>query len=233
VRQAVLFCAGVLVMLLTLVGPLDFLGDDYLFSAHMAEHLIIMFIVPPLLILGLPRRVMERALAVPAVAAIERALGRPAVAWLIGVVVLWLWHVPTLYNAALASESVHILEHLTMMVAGTILFWPVLSTVPSTRLAGGVSLVYLFTAAVANMLLGVLLTFAPVGAYPDYMRSSDGTGTFRLIRDVWGIDASQDLHIGGLLMWVVGGLVFLVALVGVFARWYREDGTNPPMEVSR
>ena len=233
VRQAVLFDAGVLVMFLALVGPLDFLGDDYLFSAHMAEHLVIMFVVPPLLILGLPRGVMERALAAPVVAGVERLLGRPTVAWIIGVGTLWLWHAPPLYNAALASENVHIVEHLTMMVGGTILFWPVLSPVPDTRLPGGASLVYLFTAAVANMLLGVLLTFAPVGAYPHYMRSSDGTGVFHLIRDVWGIDAAQDLHLGGLLMWVVGGLVFLVALVGVFARWYREDETSPPLEVTR
>lgn len=233
VRQAVLFCAGVLVMLATLIGPLDFLGDDYLFSAHMAEHLIIMFVVPPLLILGLPRWVVERALGVPVVAGVERLLGRPSVAWIIGVGTLWLWHVPVFYNAALASETVHIVEHLTMMVAGTILFWPVLSPVPGSRLEGGTSLVYLFTAAAANMLLGVLLTFAPVGAYPHYMRSSDGTGVFQLIRDVWGIDAAQDLHLGGLLMWVLGGLVFLVALVFVFGRWYRGDETNPPMEVSR
>lgn len=232
-RQALLFGLGVLVMLLALVGPLDVLGDDYLFSAHMAEHLIIMFVVPPLLILGLPRRTMERALAVPAIAGVERVLGNPRVAWAIGVGTLWLWHLPVLYNAALASENVHIFEHVTMMVAGTILFWPVLSPIPSTRLEGGTSLVYLFTAAAANMLLGVLLTFAPVGAYPHYMRSSDGTGIFRLIRQGWGIDAAQDLHLGGLVMWVVGGLIFLVALVGVFGRWYRDDQTSPVTEGSR
>lgn len=233
VRQASIFGLGVLVMLLALVGPLDVLGDDYLFSAHMAEHLVIMFVVPPLLILGMPARTLERALGLPAVAGVEHVLGNPTVAWTIGVGTLWIWHLPILYNAALASENVHIFEHMTMMVAGTILFWPVLSPIPSTRLAGGPSLAFLFTAAAANMLLGVLLTFAPVGAYPHYMRSTDGTGIFHLIRQGWGIDAAQDLHLGGLIMWVVGGLVFLVALVGVFGHWYREDESTAVAEGSR
>jgi len=232
IAQAVLFVLGVLLMLLTLVGPLDVLGDDYMFSAHMAEHLILMFVVPPLLLLGLPRRVMERALATAPVAAVERVLRRPWIAWSIGVGTLWIWHLPVLYNAALASESVHIIEHLTMMIAGTVLFWPVLSPLPSSRLEVGYDLAYLFTAAAANMLLGVFLSFVAVGAYPLYLRDSDGSGIFRLVRHGWGISPAQDLHLGGLIMWVLGGLVFLVVLVGVFARWYHEDTPLEPLEVS-
>ena len=233
VGQTVLFVLGVLVMLLSLVGPLDVLGDDYMFSSHMAEHLLLMFVVPPLLLLGLPQTVMERALAIAPVAELERFLRRPWVAWSIGVGTLWVWHLPVLYNAALANENVHAFEHLTMMIAGTVLFWPVLSPIPSSRLEVGYDLAYLFAAAAANMLLGVFLSFAAIGAYPHYLRDSDGSGIFRLIRQDWGISATEDLHLGGLIMWVLGGLIFLVALIGVFARWYREDASTPHTEVCR
>jgi len=199
----------------------------------MLEHVLIMFAVPPLLLLGLPRSLMERGLSVRPVAAVERVLRRPAVAWIVGVGTLWVWHLPSLYNAALASEGVHAFEHLTMMIAGTILFWPVLSPVPESRIPVGFDLAYLFTAAAANMLLGVFLSFAAVGAYPLYLRDADGSGIFRLIREGWGIGPAQDLHLGGLIMWVFGGLIFLVALIAVFARWYRQDAPAPPMEVSR
>ncbi len=230
--RAALFVGGVVVMLLTLVGPLDVLGDDYLFSAHMAEHLVLMFVVPPLLLLGLPRAVAERALSPPPVAAVERALRGPWTAWIVGVGTLWLWHLPVLYNAALASEQVHIVEHLTMMIAGTVLFWPVLSPLPRSRLPGGAALAYLFTAAAANMLLGVFLTFAAVGAYPRYLRPSDGSPVFALVRRGWGLGPAEDLHLGGLVMWVLGGMLFLVTLVGVFLRWYHEEDGTPMMEVS-
>lgn len=231
VSQAVLFGAGVAVMLLTLVGPLDVLGDDYLFSAHMVEHLLLMFVVPPMLLLGLPRPTAAALLSVRPVAAVERVLRAPVTAWVIGVGTLWVWHLPVLYNAALANEGVHAFEHLTMMVAGTILFWPVLAPLPSSRLDGGTALAYLFSAAVTNMLLGVFLTFAAVGAYPHYLHSSASDPIWRLVRDRWGIDATQDLHLGGLAMWVLGGLAFLIVLMGVFARWYREDGAAPTVEV--
>jgi cytochrome c oxidase assembly factor CtaG len=231
--QATLFALGILVMLLTLVGPLDVLGDEYMFSAHMAEHMLLMFVVPPLLLLGLSRSLMERALSASTVAAVERVLRQAPVAWIIGVGTLWLWHLPVLYNAALASEGVHAVEHLTMMIAGTVLFWPVLSPLCGSRIEVGFDLAYLFTAAAANMLLGVFLSFAAVGAYPLYLRDADGSGIFVLIRDGWGIGPSQDLHLGGLIMWVLGGLIFLVVLVGVFARWYREDAPAVPVEMSR
>jgi putative membrane protein len=232
VKQAALFVLGVLVMLLTLVGPLDVLGDDYMFSAHMAEHLLLMLVVPPLLLLGMPRPVIERALTAAPVAEMERVLRQPLVAWIIGVGTLWVWHLPVLYNAALSSENIHIIEHLTMMIAGTVLFWPVLSPLPDSRIDVGYDLAYLFTAAAANMLLGVFLSFVAVGAYPLYLRESDGSGIFRLIRNGWGVSPAQDLHLGGLIMWVLGGLVFLITLVGVFARWYRDDTRAEPLEVN-
>jgi cytochrome c oxidase assembly factor CtaG len=224
--KTALFASGVTLLLLTLVGPLDFLGDDYMFSAHMFEHLLLILAVPPLLLLGLPADPVRLFLRVRIVARSERALRRPLVAWLLAVGTMWAWHAPVLYNAALANENVHIVEHLSMLVTATIYWWPVFGPLPELRLPPLSAVFYIFLAASANMLLGVLLTFSPLGYYPKYMQPADGNGVFHLIRDVWGLDPKADLQLGGLIMWVFGGLVYFWTLMAVVARWYRAEESD-------
>jgi cytochrome c oxidase assembly factor CtaG len=221
-RKTALFGSGVLLMLLTLIGPLDFLGDGYLFSAHMLEHILLELAVPPLLLLGLPRAPVRSLLSVNIAAKMERFLGRPAVAWLLAVGTLWLWHLPVLYNAALNSERIHAVQHLSMLITGTIFWWPVFTPLPSHRISPVNGFVYIFLATSANMILGILLAFAPVGYYPEYTRSSDGTGIFRLIRTVWELDPQSDLNLGGMFMWIVGGLLYFWAMLVVISRLYRK-----------
>lgn len=228
-RKTALFGAGVLLMLLTLIGPLDFLGDDYLFSAHMMEHILLYLAVPPLLLLGLPPAPVRSLLSIGIAARTERFLRRPTVAWLVAVGTMWLWHLPVLYNAALAHEGLHALAHLSILVAGTIFFWPVFTPLSSHRLSPVIGSVYIFTAMTANMILGIWLTFAPLGYYPAYMRSSDGTGIFRLIRTVWKLDPQSDLNTGGMFMWIIGGLLYFASLLAVTVRMFRtpEEGEQP------
>jgi cytochrome c oxidase assembly factor CtaG len=223
-RKTALFGSGVLLMLLTLVGPLDFLGDNYLFSAHMLEHILLYLAVPPLLLLGLPPDQVRSLLAVGIAAKAERFLRRPAVAWLIAVGTMWLWHLPALYNAALDNEGIHAVEHLSLLITGTIFFWPVFTPLPSHRIPPVLGAAYLFTAMSANMILGVLLTFSPPGYYPRYMRTSDGTGIFRLIRTVWKLDPRSDINLGGMFMWIIGGLLYFTSLLAVISRPYRDPG---------
>lgn len=212
-------------MMFALVGPLDGLGDEYLFSAHMLEHIVFLVIVPPLLIMGLPRETVTAMLRWGPAAALERILRRPAVAWLIAVVTLYLWHVPLLYNTALADERVHIAQHLSFLVTATIFWWPVLAPLRDHRLRGHSAILYLFLAAVANSVLGAVLTFSRPGLYPLYVRPTDGSPELALIRRGWGLDPAADQQLGGLFMWVVGGLFFLMAILGMYARWYRESGS--------
>ncbi len=220
------FLGGAVVLALTLVGPLDALGDRYLFSAHMLEHVMLLVVVPPLLLLGLPPATARRIVAWPPAAAVESVLRRPAVAWLTGIVTLYAWHLPALYNAALAHEGIHILQHLSFLVTATVLWWPVLSPLPDHRLKGHIAIAYLFLAAVANSVLGAILTFTGPGLYPLYARPTDGSAVLRLVRDGWGLDPAADEQLGGLFMWVVGGLFFLVAILGMFGRWYRDSGRD-------
>jgi cytochrome c oxidase assembly factor CtaG len=218
------FLAGVLLLLFTLVGPLDGLGDDYLFSAHMLEHIVFLVAVPPLVIMGLPREAVTAMLRWRPASVVERALRRPWVAWLVAVGTLYLWHLPALYNEALADERVHITQHLSFLVTATVFWWPVLAPLPDHRLRGHTAILYLFLAAVANSVLGAVLTFSAPGLYPLYTRPTDGSAALALIRQRWGLDPAADQQLGGLFMWVVGGLFFLIAVLGMYTRWYRESG---------
>jgi putative membrane protein len=221
-RKTALFGSGVLLMLMTLIGPLDFLGDDYLFSAHMMEHILLYLAVPPLLLLGLPAAPVRSLLSIEIAAKAERLLRRPTIAWLVAVGTMWLWHLPVLYNAALNHEGIHTVEHLSILLTGTIFFWPIFTPLPSHRLSPVVGMVYIFSAMSANMILGILLTFSPLGYYPTYMRSSDGTGIFRLIRTVWKLDSQSDLNMGGMFMWIIGGLLYFASLLAVTVRMFRN-----------
>ena len=220
-RETWFFAAGVLVLLVSLVSPLDELGDTYLFSAHMLQHLILLQVTPPLLLLGLTPRLARQALALPFAAKIERALNRLPVAWLLAVATLWTWHVPALYNAALADERIHALEHLSFLVTSTVFWWPILTPLAEKRAPVIPSVLYLFTAMAANAILGIILTFSPPGWYPAYLNPDDTLGILPLLRNGWGLTPAVDQEIGGLLMWVAGSLVYLLVALGLLARWYR------------
>jgi putative membrane protein len=221
-RAAALFTLGTLVMLLALVSPVDTLGDYYLFSAHMLQHLLLIQVVPALLLLGMPASVFTRILSVPLAARIERVVAQLPVAWLPSMIILWVWHVPALYDAALANEGIHIFQHLTFLVSATIFWWPVLTPLIAHRAAFLPTMLYLFTAGIATSALGIFLTFASGGFYPAYLHPVYEFGALSLIRNVWGLSPATDQQLGGLLMWVPGGLVYLVAILGVLARWYSE-----------
>jgi cytochrome c oxidase assembly factor CtaG len=226
------FASGVLLMLLTLIGPLDFFGDEYLFSAHMLEHILLELAVPPLLLLGIPSAPVRALLSVNIAAKAEQFLRRPTVAWLLAVGTLWLWHLPMLYNAALDSEGIHAVQHLSMLVTGTIFWWPVFTPLPEHRISPVPGFVYIFLAAAANMILGILLTFSPLGYYPTYMRSADGTGIFHFIRTVWELDPQSDLNLGGMFMWIVGGLLYFAAMMVVISRLFRNPDEQGEEETS-
>jgi len=220
------FFGGVFVLLFAQTSPLDALGDIYLFSAHMIQHLLLLLIVPPLLILGIPAWLAERWLASPRTRTIERTLRQPAIAWPLGVGAMYVWHIPALYNTTLRHTGIHIAEHLCFLATGAIFWWPVCAPLAASRYAPLAAMLSLFTAAVAGSVLGIILTFASPGLYPAYLHPVDTRGLLPLIRDSWGLSPSVDQQVGGLIMWVPGGLVYLCAIIGTLARWYSEPDTG-------
>jgi cytochrome c oxidase assembly factor CtaG len=201
---------------------LEALGDTYLFSAHMLQHLLLILLVPPFLLLGTPRWLAELLLDWPPARRVERILGRPLVAWLVGTVTVWVWHWPVLYNATLLDERIHVVEHLSFLVTATIFWWPVLHPLAERRIAPLATIPYLFTAAASSSALGIILTFAPAGLYPAYLQPFDILRILPLLRQQWGLTPAVDQQLGGLLMWVPGSLVYLSGIIAAMARWYSE-----------
>jgi putative membrane protein len=223
--QAAAFLASVGVLVLALLSPLDLLADQYLFSAHMLQHLLLVMAVPPLLLAGLPVQWLH-GVTRPPLALVERFVGQPLVALGAFSVCFGLWHVPNLYEAALREERVHVLEHLSFLATATLFWWPVIQpAVASARLGYLGRMVYLFVASAPNSAIGALLTLAPAPLYATYATRPDsgGHGLHVLVRDGLGLSPLADQQLGGLLMWIPGGLLYLLAIWVLGLRWISAE----------
>ncbi|HWR15931.1 MAG TPA: cytochrome c oxidase assembly protein [Terriglobales bacterium] len=231
------FAAGWLTLILALVSPIHKLGS-LLFSIHMTQHELLMIVAAPLLVFArpivwflwaLPRAWRERAGAWAKnrkFAAVWAAMTLPLFVWLLHGATLWAWHIPYLYDAAVQYESVHALQH-TMFLFTALLFWWTLVHGRYGRLAYGVAVVYVFTTAIHTSILGALMTFTQQIWYPIY----DGrTHEFHLT-------PLEDQQLGGLIMWIPAGVVFIILGLWLMAAWLRESekrvGYTRAEEVSR
>jgi len=231
--RAALFVTAVVVMLLALMSPIDTLGDGYLFSAHMLQHLLLVLVVPPLLLLGIPPQVFERLLRWTPADKSERVLGRPLLAWSLGMGTLWVWHAPALYDLALRYQGVHVLQHLCFLVAATIFWWPVIAPLPERRQLPALgAVVYLIAGGLVSSLLGIIITLAPLGLYPAYLHPVDRLGILPLIRgqSQWNFSALADQQLGGALMWILSSPIYLLASAVALARWYGEPEPDEELE---
>ncbi len=216
--QIVAFALSEAVAALALLSPLDTLGDDYLFSAHMVQHLLLASLWPVLLLLGLPgwlvRPIFRHAVAGP----LLEFLTLPVVALTFFNIDLIFWHVPVLYDLTLRNELVHIVEHLSFMGFGLLNFWPVASPMREQRLAYPFQVLYLFADGMFMMVLGIVFTFAPIVFYAPYAAAPR----------LWSISALTDQQIGGLIMWYPGNIPYGVLLCLAFYRWFDGDGDVEP-----
>ena len=216
--QRARFIAGLVIMLLSLNGPLHDLSDTFLFSAHMVQHLVLTLIVPPLLIAGTPASFFRRALRSPAVARVAQVISRPVFCFAAFNIVIAAWHVPALYNLALANHPVHIVEHLMFLVAAVLMWWPLLSPLPELpRLSYPLQMLYCFLMTIPMSIVAVYITYADSVLYPLYASAPR----------IWQLSPMQDQLIGGLIMWIPGGLYFYGVMTVVFFKWAQraEDST--------
>jgi putative membrane protein len=230
-RDMTCFVAGWLALVIALVSPLHPWGS-VLFSAHMTQHELLMLVAAPLLVLGRPIVAFLWALPKSAAVRLSKAaktwqrfwkiLTLPFVAWLIHAVVLWSWHVPALFQATLTSEFVHALQHLSFL-ASALLFWWAILHARARALSYGVAVLYMFTTALHSGLLGALLTFAGTLWYPAYAGTTQS----------WGLTPLEDQQLGGLIMWIPAGVVYILAGLALFAGWLREsDRRTQPTDLA-
>jgi putative membrane protein len=210
VAQRASFVGGLLILFLSLNGPLHDLSDYYLFSAHMVQHLVLTLWVPPLLLAGTPGWMLRPALSVPGVASLARRVTGVTGAFVIFNVVVAAWHLPDLYNTAMAYHPVHIAQHLMFLVSATLMWWPLLSPLPELpRLAYPGQMLYCFLMSIPMSLVAIYVALADHVLYPAYSAAPR----------LWGITPLADQQIGGLIMWVPGGLFFFVVMSVVFFKW--------------
>jgi putative membrane protein len=218
-RQAAWFGAGWVALALALASPLDSAGS-FSFAAHMVQHEFLMIVAAPLLVLGRPlgiwvwslpsswRRRSGAATRNPAVSAAWDALTRPLNAWLLHFAALWMWHVPATFQAGLASNGVHALQHASFLFSALLFWWAVLGRQGGTQ-GRGAAIVYLFTTMMHTGALGAMFTMSESIWYPYYGSKAQA----------FGLSALEDQQLGGLIMWIPGGLAYVAAGLVLCARW--------------
>ena len=217
------FTAALVVLGLALLSPLDALSSA-LASAHMVQHLLLLLVAAPLLVLSAPSSTILRGSPL----AVRRAIGpwrrrlglthgnlaglrHPAAVWLVSVGVVWFWHAAAPYDAALDSEPLHVLEHASFLVTA-VLFWQVVVGVRgAARVSNGLGVLLVFAMAMQSVFLSVLLTFARTPWYSGYAATTAP----------WGLDPLTDQQLAGVLMWIPAGGIYLVVALALLTSWIR------------
>ncbi|MBV9803689.1 MAG: cytochrome c oxidase assembly protein [Solirubrobacterales bacterium] len=230
-REALAFYASLLVIVIALCSPIDYFADE-LFWVHMLQHILLLSVAPPLMLLGKPWPRMWRALPLaprtklartivrsPGVAPV-RALARPIPAWILFNVTFLGWHIPAAYNLTLTSGAVHAVEHAMFFFTG-LLFWArVIDPGPlRPRLVWPVRIAYAASTMVVGWLLAITLVIVPHPVYGYYSA---------LLTRPGGISALTDQQLAAGMMWVPGSLAYTITFILGFYRWLEPDRAPSP-----
>jgi cytochrome c oxidase assembly factor CtaG len=215
---------GLVAVAAALVSPLD-AAADHLLSAHMAQHLLLVVVAAPLLIVGSPVLAMSRLLPKGWRRATRpwgrsgpirvacRTLTNPVASLFLVTAVLWAWHVPLLYEAAVENPILHVVEHASFLGTALLFWWVALQPSGPRRLSRGADVLYVFAGALQSGALGALLTFASSPIYSLYAHRTAA----------WGASPVSDQQLAGLLMWVPSFVVHLLAAGALFVAWLRAS----------
>ena len=220
------FAAGWLTLALALLSPLHRLGEE-LFSAHMIQHVIIVAIASPLLVLGRPggalswslpmawRRGVGAVLRAWPVATVWAKVTNPLTATVLHGVTIWAWHMPGLFEAALENPWMHWLEHASFLATGLVFWWAMLGR-PARVYGYGMSVACLFVTLLHSSFLGTLLTLSP------HLWYAPAPGVA-----AWGLTAIEDQQLAGLIMWIPGGALYTLAALALAGLWITRIGKPP------
>jgi putative membrane protein len=214
------FHCGMLVTYLAVGSPLDQLGEDYLFFLHMVQHILLIYVAAPLILTGIPAAMADRVLSSRVVRMLAGFFLQPVVAGLLYCVNYTLWHIPVLYEAALQSKPIHILEHATMFGTALLIWWPIMG--PSRKwlppLQDGPRVLFLFLLMIGMTPVFAFLTLSDVALYETYIWAP---------RIIPVLDPLNDQILGGLIMKTITLFVSLALMSITFYRWSVRDQSHP------
>jgi len=212
-QHTVYFLAGLFTVWLALETPIDTISDRYLDSVHMLQHVLLAFVAPPLMLLGLSPAMAGSVLRIPGL----RSITEPIPAQVIAAVVMIAWHLPPLYDATLYNEELHVLEHLMFIGSGLVLYWPIVQATAihaKWRMSPGAKLVYMLLATLPQDGVALVLIFSRVPFYDFYTHAP------RLIE---GFTALIDQTIAGAVLMIFGKVTLGIAAGVVFFRWFSAE----------
>jgi putative membrane protein len=227
--QVLCFASGWAFLAVALVSPLHWLGER-LFVAHMVEHEILMVVGAPLVMAAQPAAAMLWAFPKsgrqrigtlarsPAVTRAWRGLMNPVCATVLHGAALWIWHLPMLYEMALRVPRVHWLQHLSFLLTA-LLFWRALCRKPPQEWGYGVAVMCLLVTSLHSGLLGLVIALARHPLYPLQTNAAAA----------WGVSASDDQQLAGLVMWVPTGVVYAVAALALCGLWILRSSRRERM----
>jgi putative membrane protein len=224
------FAAGLITIVVALDGPIDKYAEE-LFWVHMLQHVLLLTVAPPLILLGRPWPRMWRALPLQMRTTVGRSIARawwtaplralahPLPAWLLFNATIIVWHIPVFYDATLSSYTIHQLEHAMFFFTG-LLFWArVIDPGPlRPRLEWPARVAYVTGAMIVSWVLAITLVLVPAPLYSHYVS---------LVNRPGGISAITDQQLAGGVMWVLGSISYTIAYIVGFYRWLTPDFAPP------
>jgi putative membrane protein len=224
------YCLGLLVIALALMSPVGAIGDGYLLSAHMGQHILLSDVAPALLVLGLrapilplglPRRGLRLIAPGGRAGRVIALATKPWIALPLWAAASWIWAIPAVFDYAAAHSGVHALEHATLFYTGLAMWWLIVAPLPSSRREpGGRRIAYLGFTRLASAAVCLPLTFMSSTAYPHYIAAPRA----------YGLSAITDQHLAGAGMCFLEFLIFGLAMVAVFVSFLSRDEQRAAVE---
>ncbi len=232
-KQSAYFFTGLFILILAVASPVHFLGMHYLFSAHMTTHIMLLLLAAPLMVLSIPaENRFKKALSIFS-KKIHTAL---FLCWITGIGIMWVWHVPSIYNYVFSMKMDHQVinilpdvHSISLIIAGALFSWPVIGPYANYRINPLGGILYLVSACVFCSLLGLLITFAPEGLYTHHLALNNGDLFSVMIKSNLGISSAMDQQIAGLIMWVPCCFVYLAGCMFLLKRWYDQKEEIPTL----
>jgi putative membrane protein len=213
-RKIATFTLGVLVIFVAVLSPIHVMAEEYLFSIHMTQHVLITLVAPPFLIMGTPDWLLRPLLRPNWAFWVMRRLTNPIGAFLAFNLVFSIWHLPSLYEISVINHGVHFVEHALMLGTGILMWWPLTSPMPELpKVSPPIAMLYLFGLSLAQLIVFGALVFSAEPLYDFYVNAPR----------ISALSPLADQQIGAIIMKIGGGFLFLGLLVVIFFKWYGTE----------